>query len=100
MQFSGFFRLSANAFNVFHSENINRSPSAPAADPTFKIFSPAGNLLQSGTCTEFAPSDLSHAWKWEATLDGDFERNGTYIVVCDYVVAGFQFTQNFSFIVT
>ncbi len=100
MEFTNFFRLTEDAWGTFHSENINRSPSAPAADPTFKVFSPSGNLLQSGTCVVFAETHLSHAWKYSVTLDGDFERGGVYVVVVEYIVAGFQFVKNFSFIVT
>ncbi len=78
--FCGFFPHGSDAFGIIQCENLNRSPAEPAAAPTFKIYSPDGNLLDTG--------------------NGNYERGGVYIVYVSYVVATISRTVIYSFIVS
>lgn len=99
--FCGFFPHGSDAFGIIQCENLNRSPAEPAAAPTFKIYSPDGNLLDTGTATVFDASNLSHAYKWTIdTGNGNYERGSVYIVYASYVVATISRTAIYSFIVS
>lgn len=97
----GYFRHGTPAFGPIQCENLNRSPAEPAGAPTFKVYSPSGNLIEEGTAELFDPSNLTAAYRWEVdTGSNNYERGAVYVLFITYTVASITRVITQTFIVS